>query len=297
MDRPTVTAELDTKNADMRRSAVSAGLVGRAIGQSRTPRMHMAEGARCGIQYDYHLFDFDLLGLEDRNLPELIGRLGDEGYSGVNVTHPFKEKVVDCLDRLSPEAASIGAVNTVVFDEGGTAGHNTDCWGFSKSFSAGLATPRLDDVVLIGAGGAGMAVARALLDLGVERLAVFDALAEKAEQVSRSLCAGLVDQYVASISDLREAVGRADGIVNATPVGMAKYPGMPVAREWLRPEVWVADIVYFPAETELLRTAREIGCATLPGAGMAIFQAVKAFELITGIIPDAAQMARHFDAD
>jgi shikimate dehydrogenase len=82
--------------------------------------------------------------------------------------------------------------------------------------------------------------------------------------------------------------------VNATPVGMAKYPGTPVDAAWLRPDLWVADIIYFPAETELLSAAAAAGCDTLTGEGMAIFQAVRAFQLITGATPDSGEMARHF---
>src|SRR5690606_14269323 len=87
---------------------------------------------------------------------------------------------------------------------------------------------------------------------------------------------------------------RADGLVNATPIGMASYPGSPLPLAWLRPALWVADIIYFPAETALLHGARASGCVTLPGAGMAIYQAVKAFELFSGIAPDPEAMARHF---
>jgi shikimate dehydrogenase len=92
------------------------------------------------------------------------------------------------------------------------------------------------------------------------------------------------------------AIADADGIVNTTPVGMTKYPGMPFAAELLSPRQWVADIIYFPAETELLRAARAIGCPTLSGAGMAVYQAVRAFELFTGIPADPAAMAAHFEA-
>ena len=95
--------------------------------------------------------------------------------------------------------------------------------------------------------------------------------------------------------DAARAVHATDGIVNATPIGMAKYPGMPVARELLRPDLWVADIVYLPLQTELLRTARGLGCRTLSGGGMAVFQAVGAFRLFTRVEPDAERMIRHFE--
>lgn len=278
------------------RAALQAGLLGRGIRESRSPRMHTAEGARLGLNYDYRLFDFDRLGLRDTDLPSLVVKLRLEGYSGLNITHPFKERVVASLDRLSSDAAAIGAVNTVVFEDREATGHNTDCWGFAESFRRGLGEPRCDDVVLVGAGGAGMAVAKALLDLGVRKLTIFDLERAKATRLIERLRERFDGERVVEAVELEMAFANADGMVNATPAGMAKYPGMPVEARLLRPELWVVDIVYFPAETELLRTARAVGCRTLAGEGMAIFQAVKAFELITGVAPDPAQMARHFRA-
>ena len=271
---------------------IRAGLIGRGIQDSRSPSMHEAEGARLGLQYKYRLFDFDRLALPDSELPRLMARLRSEGYAGANITHPFKERVVANLDRLSPDARAIGAVNTVVFEAERAIGHNTDCWGFAESFRRGLHAPGLDAVVLLGAGGAGMAVARALVDLGVRHLAIFDVDTRKASRLVDLLSAASTTTAIAA--DIKTVIENADGLVNATPVGMSKYPGTPIDPDLLRRDLWVADIVYFPAETALLQAAIAAGCQTLPGAGMAIFQAVKAFELITGVEPDPGEMARHF---
>lgn len=273
---------------------IRAALLGRGIQQSRTPRMHEAEGARLGLRYEYQLFDFDHLGLSDSELPTVIEKARLEGYAGLNITHPFKERVIGCLDRLSPDAKSIGAVNTVVFDANGAVGHNTDCWGFAESMRRGLSNARLDSVVLFGAGGAGMAVATALLELGARLVAIADIDSAKVARLVLSLGARFGAERVAGVSDAKAAIEQADGLVNATPVGMAKYPGMPVEPEWLRPNLWVADIIYFPAETQLLIAAKRLTCRVLPGTGMAILQAVKAFKVITGADPDPEQMARHF---
>lgn len=276
--------------------ALRAGLVGRGIQQSLSPRMHVAEGTRLGLDYEYHLFDFDILGASDSDLPMLVEKLGREGYAGLNVTHPFKERVISCLDGLSADADVIGAVNTVVFGPSGAIGHNTDCWGFAESFRRGLHAPRLDTVVLLGAGGAGLAVAKAVLDLGAGRIAIADTDPGKSIRLSKHIGETYGADRIADTTDLEAAVASASGVVNATPVGMAKYPGTPLPVDWLRPDQWVADIVYFPAETELLKAARVIGSQVLPGAGMAIFQAVMAFRLITGVDPDPVQMAAHFGA-
>lgn len=277
--------------------ALRAGLLGRGIRESLSPRMHEAEGARLGFSYEYRLFDFDELGLADSDLKKLVEKLKLAGYAGCNVTHPFKERVVPMLDRLSEDAASVGAVNTIVFERAEAVGHNTDCWGFAESFREGLHDTPLDQVALIGAGGAGMAVAKALMDLGVHRLSIFDVEPAKATRLAQKLSAAFGAERVVAATELKRIVDGADGVVNATPVGMAKYPGMPLDPSWLRSDLWVADIVYFPPETALLRAAAAAGCRTLPGAGMAIFQAVKAFELITRTEPDPREMARHFLAE
>jgi quinate/shikimate dehydrogenase (NAD+) len=290
-------AEADENAKSEVRPNLRAGLFGRGIGDSRTPRMHNSEGARLGLDYEYRLFDFDRLGLADSDLPRLLAEVRRDGFAGINVTHPFKERVIAYLDRLSADAAAIGAVNTVVFGNDGAVGYNTDCWGFAESFRRGLKAPRVAEVVLVGAGGAGMAVGRALLELGTEHLTIMDAAAAKSARLVETLGISFGGERVSNGADAKTVLAHADGLVNATPVGMAKYPGMPVERSWLRPDLWVADVIYFPAETELLRTARRAGCQTLPGAGMAIFQAVMAFELITGATPDADQMARHFRED
>jgi shikimate dehydrogenase len=149
-------------------------------------------------------------------------------------------------------------------------------------------------VVQLGAGGAGAAVAHALLSEGVGVLTVSDTDGAKAEALAADLAGRFGAGRALACTDLPAAVAAADGIVNCTPVGMAKLPGTPLPVALLRPALWVAEIVYFPLETELLRAARAIGCRTLDGGGMAVFQAVGAFRLFTGLAPDAERMLRHF---
>jgi shikimate dehydrogenase len=271
------------------------GLVGRGIGASRTPAMHEREGARLGMQYTYVLIDFDQLGLADASLADVLAAAGASGFAGLNVTHPFKQAIIPHLDTLSRNAGAIGAVNTVVFSGGRTSGHNTDCWGFAESFRDGMPGVTLDRVVQFGAGGAGAAVAHALMELGIQQLSIVDSDADRAMQLAAAM-APLFPGRVLAGSDVDAAVSAAHGIVNTTPVGMAKYPGMPFASELLSPSHWIAEIIYFPAETELLRRGRALGCRTLAGTGMAIYQAVRAFELFTGRAPDRRAMHAHFEA-
>lgn len=278
-------------------TAVRIGLLGRGIGSSLSPVMHETEGQRHGLAYRYDLIDFDRLGLEDQDLEAVLEAVRARNYWGLNVTYPFKQAVVPMLDDLAPEADAIGAVNTIVLRDGACMGHNTDCWGFAQSMRAGLGAVQLDHVVQVGAGGAGAAIAHALVQLGTMSIDIVDADPGKAQalaaQVARTTSART--QALAP-SQLTEVIGLAAGVVNATPVGMEKYPGLPFDPALLRRRQWVADLVYFPRETELLHRAAAIGCRTLPGGGMAIYQAVRAFRLFTGIEPDSAAMGRTFAA-
>ncbi|HEY0400788.1 shikimate dehydrogenase [Amycolatopsis sp. NPDC024027] len=267
------------------------GLVGTGIGPSASPALHEREADELGLRYLYRLLDLDVLR---RPVAEVLAAARLAGFDGLNVTHPAKQAVVAHLDELSPEAAALGAVNTVVFDRGRAIGHNTDATGFARSLTRGLPDVRLDDVVLLGAGGAGAAVAHALLSLGTGRLTVHDVDGDRGAR----LVEGLERKFGpgrAATGDLT-AIHHADGLVHATPTGMAAHPGSPVPAELLHPRLWVADIVYRPLETALLAAARARGCRVLHGGGMVVFQAAESFRLFTGAEPDPARMLRHFDA-
>ena len=275
-------------------SSVLIGLIGAGIQASRTPAMHEREGDRQGLRYLYRKIDLDLLGLGAEALPELLTAAERMGFAGLNITYPCKQQVIPLLTELSDDARALNAVNTVVLGGGRRIGHNTDGWGFAESFRRNLPGVPLQRAVQLGSGGAGAAVAHALLSLGVGHLSIYDIDRSKSQQVVESLTARFGSGRATAIIELPEAVATADGIVNTTPVGMAKLPGLPLPAELLRTDLWVAEIVYFPLETELLRVARSLGCRTLHGGGMAVFQAVRAFELFTGIRPDAERMLQHF---
>ncbi|ANN17377.1 shikimate dehydrogenase [Amycolatopsis orientalis] len=267
------------------------GLVGTGIGPSLSPALHEREADELGLRYLYRRLDLDALAMP---IGEVLAAARTAGFDGLNITHPVKQRVLPYLDEIVPEAAALGAVNTVVFREGLATGHNTDITGFARNLTQGLPDADLDTVVLLGAGGAGAAVAHALLSLGTGRLIVHDVDSVRAG----ILVAGLRRRFgeerarAGSLDDLRTA----DGLVHATPTGMAAYPGSPVPAGALRPGMWVADIVYRPLETELLKLARERGCRTLHGGGMVVFQAADSFRLFTGAEPDADRMIRHFEA-
>lgn len=283
--------------ADLRAAparGIRLGLVGAGIQASRTPAMHRAEAATQGLSLTYELIDTDLMD----PAPDIAGILDAAtraGFSGLNVTYPFKQAVIPYLDALSPEAERVGAVNTVVLRDGRRVGHNTDCTGFAESLRRGLPDARRDCVLLVGAGGAGGAVAQALIDTGTGRLILADRDPRAAEALAARLRRAGAER-VETAGDLVAAAGRADGLVNATPVGMAKLPGMAIPPDAIAPRHWVADIVYFPLRTALLAEAERRGCATLPGSGMAVYQAAAAFALFTGRPADPEGMRRAFEA-
>jgi shikimate dehydrogenase len=273
---------------------IRVGLVGAGIQASRSPRLHEREGAAHGLDYEYRLIDLEALNLDSSALPDILADAQRSGYAGLNVTHPCKQSVLPLLNELSPEAAVLGAVNTVVLKDGLRVGYNTDRSGFENSFRRELSDANRRRVVQFGAGGGGAAVAYALLNLGVNELSIIDTDAARAKTLAKTMCDRFGPTRAVANPDAAEAVAAADGIVNATPLGMARYPGTPVPATMLLPQMWVADIVYFPLETELLRIARARGCRTMSGGGMAVFQAADAFRLFTGLEPDSARMLKHF---
>jgi shikimate dehydrogenase len=270
------------------------GLIGAGIQASLTPAMHEREGAEQGLDYAYRLFDLDDLGLGVEALPGLLARAGLDGFAGLNITHPCKRAVLAHLDELSDDARAIGAVNTVVLRDGRKFGHNTDWVGFAESFRRDLPGAALRKVVQLGAGGAGAATAHAVLKLGAEHLVLFDVEINRARELAANLNTRFGEGRAVAVGEFDAAMRDADGLIHATPTGMEKYPGLPLPADLLRPGIWVAEIVYFPLETELLRTARALGCRTLDGSGMAVFQAADAFRLFTGITPDVERMRQHF---
>ncbi|MET9391193.1 shikimate dehydrogenase [Streptomyces sp. NPDC006624] len=276
----------------MPKDSYLVGLIGSGIGPSLSPALHEREADRQGLRMLYRLIDLDPLGVPPEGVGDLVRAARDLGFDGLNITHPCKQLVIEHLDGLAPQAEALGAVNTVVFDGGRAVGHNTDVTGFAASFARGLPDAPLERVVQLGAGGAGAAVAHALLTLGAERVTVVDALPDRAAALAASLNRAFgPDRAAAAPPDRWDGLlARADGVVHATPTGMAAHPGLPLPAELLHPGLWIAEVVYRPLETELLRTARALGCATLDGGGMAAFQAADAFRLFTGREPEAARM-------
>lgn len=270
------------------------GLIGSGIGASLSPTIQMTEADAQGLRLVYRLLDLDNGGRSQAGLARLVEALCLAGYDGFNVTFPVKQSIIPLLDAVDASAEVIGAVNTVKIADGRLTGYNTDATGFAAGLATTIPSLAGQHVLLLGAGGAGSAAASVLLGEGVARLSLFDVDRARATALKDQLARHHGADRVVIVDDPDAAAADADGLINATPTGMAKFPGMPLAAASLRPDLWVAEIVYFPLETELLRTARQVGCRTVHGGYMVVHQAARAFEIFTGCKADAGRMLRHF---
>ncbi|HSL38674.1 MAG TPA: shikimate dehydrogenase [Arthrobacter sp.] len=272
------------------------GLIGDGVTPSLTPPMHEREGDVQGLRYLYRPIDLTELGLPGQSVGELLTGAYRLGFNGLNITHPCKQLVLEHLDEVTPDARRLGAVNTVTIRDGRFIGHNTDFSGFAAALATGLPGARLNRVVQLGAGGAGSAVAYALLTAGVRELDLVDTDSARCAARAAELSGFFPDQLVTArtTSELPRLMPLADGLVHCTPVGMAAHPGVPLDMSLVAARHWVADIVYRPIETELIREARAKGCDVLDGGRMAVGQAADAFRIFTGLEADADRMRAHF---
>ncbi len=271
-----------------------AGLIGQGIARSLTPAMQEEEARQHGLRLHYQIIDLDRTKSTLDDLPGLIRAARTMGFAGLNITYPCKQAVIPLLDDLSEEARAMGAVNTVVNEGGRLTGHNTDGSGWTWGFRRALPDARLDRVVLLGAGGAGSAIAHAVLRLGAGHLTLVDSDVPRANLLAQSLNALYGAGRVDATGDIAAALKGANGLIHATPTGMDKLPGLPLDAALLRPDLWVSEIVYFPIETALLKAARAIGCPISDGGGMAVGQAIGAFRLFTGLDADPERVSAHF---
>jgi shikimate dehydrogenase len=271
------------------------GLIGANIQKSLSPALQESACEAAGVHGYYHLMDLD--ALPGRNLEDLLDAVRTVGFAGVNVTYPCKEAVLPLLDEVSAEARQIGAVNTVTIDRSGrTAGYNTDRIAFRRAFDDAFGRKAVSGktALLVGAGGAGRAVAFALFDLGVSVLLIHDRDADRAHRLVGDLVAEFGPGRSQGVANVAPALSSAAGFVNATPVGMLGIPGIPIPLSGIQARHWVADVIYTPLETELVKGARAKGAKVMGGAGMCVHQAAETFRLFTGHAPDLHRMRRTF---
>jgi shikimate dehydrogenase len=252
------------------------GLIGKAIMNSSSPDLHMRLGELTGISATYDLFDANEMPVD--SLESQVRRVMAEGYRGVNVTYPWKEAALKMADQASEGARMVGAANTLVFEEGRTIAENTDFTGFVSGFRATLGERAPGRVLLIGTGGVGKAVAFGLGRLGAEEIVLLDLDEDKARQLAGELQAEGFSAAWIRPEQLEETVIRCQGLVNCTPIGHEKSPGIPLPKALIASHHWIFDAVYVPAVTEFIAAAQAAEASVMSGVSLFVFQGVDAFK-------------------
>jgi shikimate dehydrogenase len=258
---------------------IKAFVVGHPIAHSRSPLIHGHWLAQHGIAGSYERLD-----VAPEAFPDFLRRLPDSGFAGGNVTIPHKEAAFALCDTLTPRAERIGAVNTLVVENGRVRGDNTDAPGFCAHLDHGLGPdwPARGEAVILGAGGAARAIVVGLAERGVARIRIANRTRGRAETLA-ALAPGVAEPL--DWDGLPAAMEEAGLLVNTTSLGMKGQPPLDLDLTPLPATAAVADIVYAPLETDLLAAARRRGLAAVDGLGMLLHQAVPGFEAWFGLRP------------
>lgn len=272
---------------------IRLGLIGDNIAKSQSPRLHRLAGAQNGRRVTY-----DPLVPAERGMgfDDLFDWVARNGYRGVNVTYPYKERAAAKVAVGDPLVRAIGAVNTVVFEPSGPQGFNTDYSGFIAAYRRVRGEAATGPVLMIGAGGVGKAVAFGLVALGLTDIRIADRDLPKAEALAQALAAARPGLVARVETDAAALATGAKGIINCTPVGMVGYDGTPLAREALSGGEWVFDAVYTPVDTQFLQDAASEGLQVISGYELFFGQGVDAWSIFTSLPLDEAQMRRDLAA-
>jgi len=269
--------------------SILVGLIGAPIAHSASPAMHESAARAIGLRCFYHLIEVE--GADARRLRVMLDGLVALKFAGANVTYPYKEAVAPFLDELAPSAAAVGAVNLIAVRDNRLIGFNTDCRGFARALRRAVGPMAGQRVALIGAGGVGKAIGVALSEAGTGEIRIVDRMGGKAA----ALAEALTPAAARACANAADALDGADGLINATPVGMLPSRDSPVPLVLLKRGLWVADAVYEPLWTPLLSAARDKGATVMTGRELALDQAVDAFEIFTGRVADRRVMEEAFD--
>jgi len=262
-----------------------AAVIGSPVRHSLSPAIHNAAFAALGLDWV-----FVALEVAPGAAPAAVEGMRVLGIDGLSVTMPHKEAVADAVDDLTPDARALHAVNCVARDGQRLVGHNTDGDGFVASLRAGAGVdPKGCRAVVLGAGGAARSLVLALVRAGATEVVVVNRSPERAK-VAAALASA------ARVGDTSD-IAVADLVVNATPIGMGADEGLPFDRSLLQRGQLVADLVYHPLDTPLLRAARACGASTLDGLGMLVHQAARQLQLWTGMEPPVADMRAAAEAE
>jgi shikimate dehydrogenase len=258
---------------------VRLGLIGDNIARSQAPRLHELAGRSIGVPVRYERLVPAVLAQDFEAVFETARR---SGFRGLNITYPYKERVVRLVSPADPAVAALGAVNTVLFAADGPLGYNTDRSGFVAAYRHVLGDRAPGPVCMVGAGGVGKAVAFGLLPLGLESLTLVERDLPKAETLAAALEAASPGLTVRTTGDVAEGTVGAAGLINCTPVGMVGYEGKQLPRPLMKGATWAFDAVYTPVETQFLTDAAAEGLAVMSGWELYFYQGQHAFAIFHG---------------
>jgi shikimate dehydrogenase len=265
-------------------------LLGTPLGHTLSPAMHNRLFEKLGMDYLYLPIE-----VSAEKLGTVFSGLTQMNVAGFNVTIPHKIRIMNLLDEIDPLAEVIGAVNTICVCDGRTRGYNTDGEGFLTYLEKKLSTSiKNKNVFILGSGGAARGIAMTLAFRGIAKVFLCNRTVTKATALADEINAKIracAEAVPRTPQEIKKSLGTCDILVNTTSIGMLPNDdAMPIDQELLFNELAIADIVYTPLETRLLATARRMGCPTVNGLGMLIYQGALAFELWTGIEPIIGEM-------
>lgn len=266
---------------------IKLGLIGDNISRSKSPRLHRTAGQLAGLDVTY-----------DRLIPKDMGLSFDDvfeqaqsgGFRGINVTYPYKELVTSKVTVADPLVRAIGAVNTVVFDDDGPKGFNTDYTGFMHAYRAVRGAQNPGIVCLIGTGGVGKAVAFGLVALKAQTIRCVDLDPAKADALADALRALGSDTTVETSTDANQAAKGADGLINCTPLGMVGIGGTALPAEAMQGASWAFDAVYTPVDTQFLQDAVQASLTVISGYELFFGQGLDAWKIFTGVEIDPSDL-------
>ena len=231
------------------------GLIGNNISSSNAPDIHIRLAKIFQIPLKYLLFD--LKDKEENYLAVLLEELRLAGFKGVNITFPFKEKVIKHVDNISKNAKIVGSVNTLIFRKKITA-HNTDYTGFLKTYNFHFGKNTPGTILVLGAGGVSRAISFSLASLGAEKIFLIDKDEIKANSLSKDLSLLNIDCVVTKPDKIEKIISSFDGIINCTPVGHYDFPGCPLGNLMPNKKQWIFDVVYTPAKTVFINKGKKL---------------------------------------
>ncbi|MCK8075679.1 saccharopine dehydrogenase NADP-binding domain-containing protein [Vibrio sp. 1CM2L] len=257
---------------------INCRLIGANIDKSKSPEFHNLLAEQLNIELDYQLNPLESGDILDFRAHS--SQMEESNIHATNVTYPYKEMAVQVADFLDTSAKIVEASNTLVFRPEGTFAYNTDFSGFINAYHV-FRHCKPGKTVLIGCGGVGKAVAAALTELETEHIALYDRDTEKMHGLAQLLEKRNVKVTCLTETTLEQHVREADGLLNCTPIGHYKTPGIPISSHWIENQMWVFDAVYTPIETEFIKAAMGANLAVLTGFELFFHQAVDAFQLFT----------------